>query len=49
MQSDVKNWHGTTIIGVLKNGAVSIAGDASYSSNNNKEPKKSGGEPWYLE
>ena len=31
MQSDVKNWHGTTIIGVLKNGAVSIAGDGQVT------------------
>ncbi len=31
MQSDVKNWHGTTIIGVLKDGAVSIAGDGQVT------------------
>ena len=31
MQSDIKNWHGTTIIGVLKDGAVSIAGDGQVT------------------
>ena len=31
MQSEVKNWHGTTIIGVLKNGSVSIAGDGQVT------------------
>ena len=31
MQSELKNWHGTTIIGVLKDGAVSIAGDGQVT------------------
>ena len=31
MQSENKNWHGTTIIGVLKDGAVSIAGDGQVT------------------
>jgi ATP-dependent HslUV protease subunit HslV len=31
MQSDLKNLHGTTIIGVLKDGAVSIAGDGQVT------------------
>ena len=31
MKSDIKNWHGTTIIGVLKDGAVSIAGDGQVT------------------
>ena len=31
MQSEIKNWHGTTIIGVLKDGAVSIAGDGQVT------------------
>ncbi len=31
MHSETKNWHGTTIIGVLKDGAVSIAGDGQVT------------------
>tara|TARA_B100002051_G_C16482670_1_gene508854 strand:- start:176 stop:736 length:561 start_codon:yes stop_codon:yes gene_type:complete len=31
MQSEIKNWHGTTIIGVLKDGVVSIAGDGQVT------------------
>ena len=31
MNNQSENWHGTTIIGVLKNGSVSIAGDGQVT------------------
>ena len=31
MNSNLESWHGTTIIGVLKNGSVSIAGDGQVT------------------
>ena len=31
MHSEIQKWHGTTIIGVLKDGAVSIAGDGQVT------------------
>ena len=31
MNTKSENWHGTTIIGVLKNNSVSIAGDGQVT------------------